>query len=165
MIAGLPGPAGVDKRGIASRPGDNSRQDDGNLLAHGEHPDKLAIRGAKSNSADSPGPVLYYFVDHTARYPGNTGIQQVTRRLGGALHELGAAIRFVKWDGASGELAYVDHDELDRLSQWGGPALSGDVLRAYPKRGAKSVSAQKNNNSRNSWLIVPEVPPPIVKLL
>lgn len=158
MLAGLQGLAGDDKRGVASRPGDNSRQYDGNLLTHEEHPDQIAIRDAKSASTDSSGPVLYYFVDHTARYPGNTGIQRVTRRLGNALHELGVAIRFVKWDEASGNLAFVDHVELDRLSQCGGPDLSGDVLRDYPKRGAKSVSVQKNNIFRDSWLIVPEVP-------
>lgn len=86
---------------------------------------------------------IYYFVDHTAKYPDNTGIQRVTRSLGRAFDEIGAEITFVKWDQKDNKLVLINDSEKMHLSKWNGP-----VDKKEP---------QNLCFDQKSWLFVPEL--------
>ena len=104
-------------------------------------------------------PTLFYFVDHTVHYDGNTGMQRVVRQLGKALLETDANIVFVKWDEPESRIVLVDQADLMRLQSWSGPMLQSAQLTEYPAPGdaTKGIDSQIEAG-RCGWLVVPEVP-------
>jgi glycosyltransferase involved in cell wall biosynthesis len=102
--------------------------------------------------------IIYYYVDHTIQCPSNTGMQQLTRRLGRAFQEAGEKIYFVKWDADHHQFILLDQDEVAYLSQWHGPALSSSALEQYPKPGDNTtIPVGKHELAAGHWLVVPEV--------
>src|SRR5258707_880949 len=100
------------------------------------------------------GAKIFYFVNHTANFDGNSGIQRVTRYLGRALAELGSDVVFVSWLGKAQAATRSTDDELRRLARWNGPAFrsqdaSGRSLELDPA---------DRDDLAGSWLIVPECP-------
>ena len=65
-----------------------------------------------------------YYVDHTARFERNTGIQRCVRCLACALLELGRSLQPVVWDRPSRRLKPASLEERQHLARWGGPPSS-----------------------------------------
>lgn len=93
---------------------------------------------------------IYYYVDHTILCSNNTGMQQVTRRLGRALLEAEEKICFVKWDAHLHQFILLNQDELTYLSQWYGPSLSPKALDLYPKSNDNPHSGRKARTGRRA---------------
>jgi glycosyltransferase involved in cell wall biosynthesis len=97
---------------------------------------------------------IFYFVNHTANFAGNSGIQRVTRCLGRALVELGRDVVFVSWDQEKRAARLTNDDELHRLARWNGPAFRPQGSTGLP---LELGSADRDDLS-GSWLLVPECP-------
>jgi FkbM family methyltransferase len=100
---------------------------------------------------------LYYYIDHTAVCPVNTGMQRVARRLARALLEAGEQLDFVKWDPAQRGFTLVNRDEIAHFSLWHGPSLKAAEIQRYPAAGDTTVTIEKHSFGEAHWLIVPEV--------
>jgi len=100
------------------------------------------------------GAKLFYFVDHTANFAGNSGIQRVTRYLGRALAELGRDVVFVSWEVEKRAARRAGDDELRRLSRWNGPAFRPQGATGLPLE----LDPADRDDLAGSWLIVPECP-------
>ena len=89
---------------------------------------------------------IYYWVDHTAIYDGNTGIQRVVRGLARSLMEEGAQLIPVRWSNDHQRIVPASSEELINLARWNGPAPS-------------SWSAWKpvEQVTARDWLLVPEL--------
>jgi glycosyltransferase involved in cell wall biosynthesis len=111
----------------------------------------------KQERNSKPSRVIYYYVDHTAQCPVNTGLQRVVRRLGRSLKESANTLVFVKWDSDMKALVLVNRGELDHLSKWHGPSLSDLELLSYPASDDAPVIVQPKNSGGAEWLVVPEV--------
>jgi glycosyltransferase involved in cell wall biosynthesis len=66
------------------------------------------------------GPVLFY-VDHTARFERNTGIQRCVRSLSRALVELGVPLQPVVWNRSRNTLEAASDQHRQHLARWQGP--------------------------------------------
>lgn len=64
---------------------------------------------------------MYYYVDHTSRFPHNTGIQRCVRMIARALLGAGVPLRPVVWDREHCDLIMATPDALDHLARWSGP--------------------------------------------
>ncbi|CBM10223.1 putative glycosyltransferase [Ralstonia solanacearum PSI07] len=104
------------------------------------------------------GRTLYYYVDHTAQCPTNTGVQRVTRCLARALAEARQNIRFVKWDARRGELVLISRAERDHLANWNGPPVAPPEADLYPANGEAAPIVPSHALGEGNWLVVPEVP-------
>ena len=62
-----------------------------------------------------------YYVDHTSRFPHNTGIQRCVRLIAAALLKAGVPLRPVVWDRQRNDLALADREGLDHLARFNGP--------------------------------------------
>jgi glycosyltransferase involved in cell wall biosynthesis len=100
------------------------------------------------------GAKIFYFVDHTANFAGNSGIQRVTRYLGRAFVELGRDVVFVSWDGEKRAARQANDDELQRLARWNGPAFRPQDATGRPLE----LDPAGRDDLAASWLIVPECP-------
>jgi glycosyltransferase involved in cell wall biosynthesis len=100
------------------------------------------------------GAKLFYFVDHTAKFAGNSGIQRVTRYLGRALVELGRDVVFVSWDAERRTALRTSDDELRRLARWNGPEFRPQGAGGRPLE----LDPADCDDLAASWLIVPECP-------
>lgn len=92
-------------------------------------------------------PVLFY-VDHTARFERNTGIQRCVRSLSRALIEIGVHLQPVIWNRLEHGLEPASTTQREHLARWYGPA-PGDWLDAPQCSPAPLAQAR--------WLIVPEL--------
>ena len=92
-------------------------------------------------------PVLFY-VDHTARFERNTGIQRCVRSLSRALIEIGVRLQPVIWNHRHHRLETAGPRQRGHLAHWYGPA-PGDWLDASQGSPAPLVKAR--------WLIIPEL--------
>lgn len=90
--------------------------------------------------------VIYYWVDHTCGYPGNSGIQRVVRGLARALLETGLKLIPVKWDRAAGRLYTPSDEELQHLALWNGPKPDDWTPWVDPSQ-----------SSASDWLLIPEL--------
>jgi glycosyltransferase involved in cell wall biosynthesis len=97
---------------------------------------------------------IFYFVNHTVNFEGNSGIQRVTRYLGRALSELGRDVVFVSWLGEARAATRSSDDELRRLARWNGPAFRSQGAKGH----ALELDAVDRDDLTGSWLIVPEYP-------
>lgn len=89
---------------------------------------------------------IYYYVNHTADHPANTGIQRVTRGFAKSLMASGVKMIPVKWSGK--KCKFYSASVLDKinLSQWNGP----DPICWTKWQPISSVG-------ENDWLFVPEL--------
>lgn len=67
---------------------------------------------------------IYYFVDHTSIYDGNTGIQRVTRGLARSLLEQGGRLIPVEWVHQARGFVPIDAIKRQHLERWNGPRAS-----------------------------------------
>jgi len=105
----------------------------------------------QTNGAARP---IYYWVHHTGRYDGNTGVQRVVRLLGAALAAMpGVTLVPVRWCAERESIVRAEAAWTDGLARHGGPALNEPEEAGTPLNLAKA-DAQKLHNS---WLIIPEV--------
>jgi glycosyltransferase involved in cell wall biosynthesis len=88
---------------------------------------------------------LFYWVDHTCVFPGNSGIQRVARGLAVALQELGCDLQFVRWNADQHALEALDEDQFRHLAKWNGPSLASPPL---------PIGRQ---DKLSGWLLIPEV--------
>ena len=88
---------------------------------------------------------VYYWIDHTSTYPGNSGIQRVTRGLARALIEAGLELIPVRWSEQLREIAPATDEALVHLAKWNGPSPSTWA----PWKPVEPTSA--------AWLLVPEL--------
>ena len=95
---------------------------------------------------------IFYFVNHTANFDGNGGIQRVTRHLGRALRERGRDVVFVSWLAQARAAIRSTDDELCRLARWHGPAFRSQGATGQP------LEATDKDDVLGSWLLVPECP-------
>lgn len=102
-------------------------------------------------------PIFYYYVDHTVRFPANTGIQRTVRMIAKSLLEKYGIIRFVKWDNEEGRLVLINRSELNHLAQWNGPDLSLVDFSLYPEDRISGNSIVFHEKHEGCWLLVPEV--------
>ena len=95
---------------------------------------------------------VFYWIDHTSTYEGNSGVQRVTRGLAAGLFSRGSDFTCVVWDNATGALAPAAKARLDAFARFDGPALSADgvggPLHTHPAHGGVL---------KDAWLLVPEV--------
>lgn len=87
---------------------------------------------------------IYYWVDHTRTYHGNSGIQRVVRALARALLEMGADLVGVRWNSATARLEPADRADLEHLERWNGPPA--DAWRPWREPGRAG-----------GWLLLPEL--------
>jgi glycosyltransferase involved in cell wall biosynthesis len=100
------------------------------------------------------GAKIFYFVDHTAKFAGNTGIQRVTRYLGRALLERGRDVVFVSWDGDKQAATRSSDDDLRNLARWNGPPFRPQDATGRPLE----LDPADRDDLAAGWLIVPECP-------
>ena len=74
-------------------------------------------------SAASVRPILYY-VDHTCRFPHNSGIQRCVRSIARALIHAGQPLIPVIWNRHSQRLAEPGPAALEHLAAWNGPEVT-----------------------------------------
>ena len=64
---------------------------------------------------------IYFLVDHTSSYPGNTGIQRVVRMMADSLMNAGVKLIPVVWDKSKASIMPASHSELLHMELWNGP--------------------------------------------
>ena len=101
--------------------------------------------------------MVYLYVGHTVKYPLNTGVQRVTRRLAQALSVRSDSVRFVDWDGGKQCLVLISRDEFNQLARWGGFEGSEDAALAYCVDAGNRQPVPQHLSARGNWLLVPEV--------
>ncbi len=90
---------------------------------------------------------IYYWVNSTATFPKNTGIQRVTRQLARGLISYGLRLIPVKWDHCNNGFQPATALELGHLERWNGPA-----------RDAWNPSIAPDACEKGSWFIMRELP-------
>lgn len=90
---------------------------------------------------------IYYYIDATRSYNGNTGIQRVVRQLARSLQELGLRLVPVVWGGADEALKPARPKDLIHLARWSGP--TADAWAGWVEPGRQDG---------NAWFIMPELP-------
>ena len=89
---------------------------------------------------------VYYYIDHTCAYDGNTGIQRVVRGLARSLMDNGLNLIPVKWDENEKRICSPSMSELENMNRWNGPSVS----QWGEWRDPEKAEAQ-------DWLLVPEL--------
>ncbi len=101
---------------------------------------------------------VYYWIDHTAKFQANVGVQRVTRCLARGLMELGTEIVFVCWNEEEKALAKAMRSDLEHLSGWHGPGFSHEFLASHSDTSLEVLHKQITSNQlTGAWLIIPEV--------
>jgi glycosyltransferase involved in cell wall biosynthesis len=101
---------------------------------------------------------IYYWIDHTAKYPTNTGMQRVARSLASALISNGCEVVFVRWSSERESLVLATQDELLAFSRSSGPQVPDVTFAQYPAPGeVRPVHENPAFAPGQGWLLVPEV--------
>ena len=66
--------------------------------------------------------VIYYWVDATLAFPGNTGIQRVNRQLAKHLIDSDHVLVPVKWDERTAAIVVASEQDSEYLARWNGPS-------------------------------------------
>jgi len=66
---------------------------------------------------------LFYWIDHTGTYDGNSGVQRVARALAAALAEAGHEVRPVRWCAEREAIVHAEARWTEGLAAYGGPRL------------------------------------------
>jgi glycosyltransferase involved in cell wall biosynthesis len=88
---------------------------------------------------------VWYWVDHTAGFEGNSGIQRVARSLAAALQQRGYDLQFVCWDRSRSAIVPLNESQLRNLSRWSGPESYSEQIGLL----APPI--------RDGWLLIPEL--------
>ena len=103
---------------------------------------------------ESTGRIIYYWVHHTGRYDGNTGVQRVVRTLGGALTEMPEVTLVpVRWCADREAIVRAEAAWTKGLARYGGPELAEPAEAGVPLH-LTEADVQRRNDG---WLIIPEV--------
>jgi glycosyltransferase involved in cell wall biosynthesis len=90
---------------------------------------------------------ILYWVDHTSRYEGNSGIQRVVRGLSESILNQGMQMTPVVWNPKEADFQLANKEQLIHLSNWSGPNQDSWNLEF----------ASKPRNGINRILIIPEL--------
>ena len=120
------------------------------------------IRLSKTTPYKLPLPIgkriIYFYVDHTAIYPSQTGVQRVARCLANSLSSNGEKVRYVKWHDDTKQCVYINSEERKQLALFNGPAFTDIEQNLYLPPSQPLVPVEQAQGGENHWLIVPEVP-------
>ena len=105
------------------------------------------MRQTASSRSSRDNPILFY-VDHTARFDRNTGIQRCVRSLSRALLELRVPLQPVIWDREQKVLAPASGKDRQHLARWKGPD---------PLMWMDSTSHRPSTMAPARWLIIAEL--------
>ena len=97
---------------------------------------------------------VYYWIHHTGRFDGNTGVQRVVRNLALSLVEAGHDLSPVRWCHEREAIVHAERPWLKGLSEFGGPRIPPGPDPGVPLH----VAAERPEHPDGTWLIVPEVP-------
>jgi len=90
---------------------------------------------------------VYYWMDATLDFSGNTGIQRVARQLARGMISEGAALIPVKWNKSEPRFCPVSQEELLHFGKWNGPSVDSWHTWREPK-------ASRNRD----WFFMPDLP-------
>jgi glycosyltransferase involved in cell wall biosynthesis len=96
---------------------------------------------------------LFYWIDHTGTYDGNSGVQRVVRGLGKALLELGCEVLPVRWCAERECLVHAELQWIDSLARYNGPSFSLQPDAGCPLHLSADAPALSF-----AWFVLPEVP-------
>ncbi len=88
---------------------------------------------------------VYYWIDHTATYPANSGIQRVVRSLARTLQMTGISMTPVKWDSSRSGFTLPSDEELEHLAKWSGPSKAMWSMEL------------PQGDEVGAWLLIPEL--------
>jgi len=103
-------------------------------------------------SGGQPGRV-FYWVHHTSRYAGNTGVQRVVRGLGAGFVERNRPILPVGWCGEREAIVHAGPESLAGLARFQGPDL-----RVTAGSHDTPIHLAPEPPRPGDWLLLPEVP-------
>ena len=89
---------------------------------------------------------IYYLIDHTSRFPGNTGIQRIVRGLAKSLMDNGLSLIPVMWDDDKKMMLPAIKQALKHVSNWNGPSVD----QWHEWRNPEDARSQ-------DWFLVPEL--------
>jgi glycosyltransferase involved in cell wall biosynthesis len=96
---------------------------------------------------------IYYWVHHTALYPGNTGVQRVVRALGAALADRAdVELIPVRWCPVQEAIIGAEAGAVETLARFDGPRLAAPACAGQPLHLAEA------GRLAGAWLLLPEVP-------
>ncbi len=90
---------------------------------------------------------VYYWMDATLDFSGNTGIQRVARQLARGIISEGMALIPVKWNESGSRFCPVSQEELFHFGKWNGPSVDSWHTWREPK-------ASRNRD----WFFMPDLP-------
>ena len=97
---------------------------------------------------------IYYWISHTGRYDGNTGVQRVVRALAAALADRGdVALVPVRWCAHREAIVRAEAAWTQGLGRYGGPFLAEPPEAGEPLH----LSQADAETLQGSWLVIPEV--------
>jgi len=97
---------------------------------------------------------IYYWIHHTGRYDGNTGVQRVVRLLCAALAAMpDVELVPVRWCAEREAIVRAEAAWTDGIARYGGPALSEPAQAGTPLH----LAAADAQQLEHAWLIIPEV--------
>lgn len=94
---------------------------------------------------------MYYYVDHTSRFAGNTGIQRCVRAIATALLSSGVPLRPLVWNRDQLDFTPASPQALQHLACWSGPPA--DAWDAAAPAGVQTLQA----NAIDDWLLIVEL--------
>jgi len=98
---------------------------------------------------------IYYWVHHTGRYDGNTGVQRVVRGLGASFAgSPDVDLVPVRWCAEREEIVRAERNWLAGLARYGGPVLPELEDAGEPLHTAEADRGRLDG----AWLLLPEVP-------
>ena len=97
---------------------------------------------------------IYYWVHHTGRYDGNTGVQRVVRALGVALAKM-PDVEFVpvRWCSEREAIVRAEAAWTGGFARYGGPELAEPAEAGVPLH----LTLASADHRWDGWLIIPEV--------
>jgi glycosyltransferase involved in cell wall biosynthesis len=95
---------------------------------------------------------IFYWIDHLAYYPGNSGVQRVTRHLARAMELAGRNLVYVEWDGEYYAPRRATPAALANLAKFGGPTRG-----APHASGPLHLNGVDGSDLAGAWMLVPEV--------
>ncbi|MFZ4071371.1 MAG: glycosyltransferase, partial [Caulobacterales bacterium] len=96
---------------------------------------------------------IFFWVDHTGRYDGNSGVQRVVRNLSRAMLERGCNVVFVSWSPTEFAIVRSDDASILNLGRFHGPQVPPQERAGEPLH----LNEVDEGDLAGAWLIVPEV--------
>jgi glycosyltransferase involved in cell wall biosynthesis len=103
---------------------------------------------------NSAGRLIYYWIHHTGRYDGNTGVQRVVRALGAALAEMQEVeLVPVRWCADREAIVRAEAAWTSGFARYSGPLLAEPAEAGVPLH----LTIADAQRLKGAWLIIPEV--------